>query len=77
MKWHNSRRFSTYDRDQDNVGSNCAKAFKGGWWYSGCYDANLNGRYLTGGVSDRTGIQWKKWLDLYSLKSAEMKIRKK
>ncbi|XP_064650949.1 ficolin-2-like [Lineus longissimus] len=35
--------FSTKDRDRP--GHSCAKKYRGGWWYSNCYQANLNGVY--------------------------------
>lgn len=38
--------FSTSDRDNDLSSEvNCAGLLSGGWWFSGCGDSNLNGRY--------------------------------
>lgn len=38
--------FSTPDRDNDQRSDiNCAKHLSGGWWFSDCGRANLNGRY--------------------------------
>ncbi|KAF0041971.1 hypothetical protein F2P81_005503 [Scophthalmus maximus] len=38
--------FSTADRDNDLAGdANCAELLSGGWWFSGCGESNLNGRY--------------------------------
>ncbi|XP_062621141.1 fibrinogen beta chain-like, partial [Saccostrea cucullata] len=38
--------FSTLDRDHDRCGwCNCAVDHGGGWWYNGCHDANLNGKW--------------------------------
>ncbi|WAR29062.1 FIBA-like protein [Mya arenaria] len=44
--------FSTFDRDNDLYGGNCASTYHGAWWYNKCYTyANLNGDYLTPGNS--------------------------
>ncbi|XP_051232587.1 angiopoietin-related protein 4 [Dicentrarchus labrax] len=38
--------FSTADRDNDLAADvNCAELLSGGWWFSGCGESNLNGRY--------------------------------
>ena len=42
MAHHNGRQFSTYDRDNDAYGGNCAAISGGGWWFGSCYDANPN-----------------------------------
>ncbi|WAR29056.1 FCN1-like protein, partial [Mya arenaria] len=43
--------FSTFDRDNDLRGNNCASTYHGAWWYHACYHrANLNGEYLTPGT---------------------------
>ncbi|XP_053313222.1 techylectin-5B-like [Spea bombifrons] len=46
---HDNMRFSTYDRDNDLSGVNCASVGGGGWWYDNCRFANLN---------SGTGIYW-------------------
>lgn len=84
---HNNNKFSTRDHDQDtgawhNI-TNCAEHYEGGFWYSGCYNANLNGPWGAGGVSKGSGggsygIIWKDWRGWsYSLKRVAMKIRQK
>ena len=45
-----SRKFSTYDNDNDKWDNNCAAEVNnakgnGGWWYKDCWDINLNINY--------------------------------
>ncbi|XP_069137157.1 angiopoietin-related protein 7-like [Argopecten irradians] len=43
MRSHNGKLFSTFDQDNDEFGGNCAKNHKGGWWFTACSQADLNG----------------------------------
>ena len=74
---HNSRPFSTYDRDNDAHFINCAMSFNGAWWYGSCHDSNLNGQYFRGRYSSSAnGVVWETFKgDNYSLKFTEMKVR--
>ncbi|MBN3288385.1 MFAP4 protein, partial [Polyodon spathula] len=74
---HSGRKFSTFDRDQDGAGFNCAMEFLGAFWYHDCHSAHLNGVYYQGSNSPYgKGIHWITWRGLnYSLKGAEMKMR--
>ena len=45
MFGHNGMQFSTTDRDNDVMGSNCARTFGGGWWFSTCYNSFLTGNH--------------------------------
>uniref|UniRef100_A0A1I8IC69 Fibrinogen C-terminal domain-containing protein n=1 Tax=Macrostomum lignano TaxID=282301 RepID=A0A1I8IC69_9PLAT len=80
---HSNASFSTFDSDNDLVdtkfGGNCAKRFRGGFWYFSCYRANPTGQYYQGGAIPNKkcdGIVWKTWKGPhYSLKSIEMKIK--
>ncbi|XP_072017684.1 ficolin-2-like [Amphiura filiformis] len=75
---HNSHAFSTYDADNDISASKCAVTHKGGWWYTSCYRANLNGLYLNGSYpsSNYEGITYITWKGFtYSLAVTEMKVR--
>ena len=78
---HNGNQFSTRDQDNDASILHCAQKFKGGWWYRGCYDSNLNGRYYPSvpySSSYPDGVDWYHWkmTILYSLKVTEMKVRR-
>lgn len=77
---HNGMRFSTYDRDNDRrIYNNCAMHFKGGWWFSDCYDSNLNGKFYPKGEHNdyfkRNGIQWNSIHPHSSLKFVEMMVK--
>lgn len=38
LSYHKGRKFSTKDQDNDNnPTANCAKDYKGGWWFDNCY----------------------------------------
>ena len=71
---HNGHRFSTRDRDLDTwAGVHCASnGNNGGWWYHGCYRANLTGRY----GAHHYGFDWETGSGLSELAFAEMKIRR-
>lgn len=74
--------FSTRDRDHDtHATENCARLYKGGWWYTACHSSNLNGLNLDGEHdSYADGIEWSarhgfQRLYHYSYPEVEMKIR--
>ena len=78
MAYNNGRRFSTYDSGN----TLCAYRDQGGWWYTGCTNANLNGPHVSPnlpGVWKTEGrLTWK--YDVSGPKyytNAEMKIRPK
>ncbi|XP_060088458.1 tenascin-N [Heteronotia binoei] len=74
MTYHNERKFTTWDRDNDIAISNCAITHHGGWWYKNCHLANLNGKY--GDDRHSEGVNWEPWKGhLYSIPRTEMKIR--
>jgi len=78
--YHSGMKFSTYDEDNDVSSWNCAKAAHGAWWYNACYRSNLNGEYLqlddVRPSGDRN-IRWTTGFVSKSLKSIEMKIRRR
>ena len=45
FNYNSGSKFSTYDNDNDNLGSNCASDRKAGWWFYRCTLMNLNGVY--------------------------------
>ncbi|XP_052902172.1 ficolin-1-A-like [Anopheles moucheti] len=69
-------RYNFSTPDQDNSGR-CADIFKGGGWYSNCYQSNLNGMYLKGGKQNNNkGIHWYYFRGYqYSLKATKMMVR--
>ncbi|KAM4598729.1 microfibril-associated glycoprotein 4-like [Polymixia lowei] len=77
LTYSKGQKFSTFDKDQDTWGSNCAVSFYGAFWYKNCHHANPNGAYLWGTTPHfATGVVWYHWKGYkYSLKGIEMKIR--
>ncbi|XP_071173041.1 ryncolin-2-like isoform X1 [Mytilus edulis] len=77
LKRHNDRAFSTKDKDNDTYSSeNCAKNYKGAWWYYNCHVSNLNGLYV-GNKKDDKGMRWSHWKGSQSMKTTSMMIRRK
>ena len=53
LNYHSGSKFSTYDRDNDvNDGVHCAETYRAGWWFSRCFELNLNSVY--GGTCELT-----------------------
>ncbi|XP_073456650.1 ficolin-2-like [Aquarana catesbeiana] len=77
MSGLNGMKFSTKDQDNDTYEHQCAQLYKGGWWYSNCHAANLNGLYHLGvHTSNADGVNWHSARGhKYSFKHVEMKIR--
>ena len=81
LAYHSDRKFTTYDRDNDSWGGNCAASYPGGFWHGACIDVNLNGVYYRRPQSNGDGGHGVCWHgnigDSKSLKFAEMKMRRK
>lgn len=48
FQYQNDMQFSAIDVDRDISNTHCAGNYEGGWWFSHCQHANLNGRYNLG-----------------------------
>ncbi|XP_033625912.1 fibrinogen-like protein 1 [Asterias rubens] len=78
LAYHNNQAFTTKDRDNDLWSSgNCAQDRHGAWWYYSCAASNLNGRYFNWATTNNEGIRWNGFSASRSLKTTEMKIRRK
>ena len=76
MSYHDIRRFTTKDRDNDGNGKNCAVSHTGAWWYNNCHHSNLNGVYVQGGTrASGRNVIWYGWKGS-SLRFTEMKVRR-
>ncbi len=77
LSYHNGMAFSTMDKDNDLSSLKCANnqdRSGGGWWYKSCLYSNLNG--LNKKKDDFNGIRWYFDRKNYSLKSAQMAVRR-
>ncbi|XP_014234014.1 protein scabrous-like [Trichogramma pretiosum] len=72
MDYQNNMRFSAKDRDLDISSTDCAANYHGGWWFSHCQHANLNGRYSLGLTWYRTDVN--QWM---AVASAELSVQRK
>ena len=81
MAYHDNQKFSTYDNDNDQDSKSCSFLHQGGWWYSHCYRANLNGPHtlpaIPGIHTTYARLIWYDGTNFIDLSSAEMKIRVK
>ncbi|XP_075229753.1 protein scabrous-like [Lycorma delicatula] len=72
LEYQNHMQFSTIDSDHDVSNTNCAANYEGGWWFSHCQHANLNGKYNLGLTwFDRIRNEW------IAVSQSEMKLRRK
>ena len=72
LKYHNQRKFSTRDRDNDGrLLFNCARLWSGAWWYDACAKSNLNGIMFT---SQKKGASWETFRGFEALRFIEMKL---
>lgn len=72
LDYQTGMEFSAPDRDRDTSHTHCAQNYEGGWWFSHCQHANLNGRYnlgLTWFHADRN-----EWI---AVATSELKVRRK
>lgn len=72
FQYQNDMQFSAIDVDRDISNTHCAGNYEGGWWFSHCQHANLNGRY-------NLGLTWfdasrNEWI---AVKSSHMMISKR
>ncbi|XP_055918937.1 protein scabrous [Eupeodes corollae] len=72
LDYQNEMQFSAIDVDRDISNTHCAANYEGGWWFSHCQHANLNGRY-------NLGLTWfdasrNEWI---AVKSSQMLITKR
>ncbi|KAL3285024.1 hypothetical protein HHI36_019152 [Cryptolaemus montrouzieri] len=70
LDYQNNMEFSTVDNDRDISNTHCASNYEGGWWFSHCQHANLNGRY-------NLGLTWfdssrNEWI---AISNSEMRIK--
>ena len=77
LAYHNGKKFSTRDQDNDGIKAYCAITSEGAWWFEQCYHLHLNGQYNPSPCdAQRTRIYWCDWKGDYdTLTFTEMKIR--
>ncbi|TMW44101.1 hypothetical protein DOY81_010819 [Sarcophaga bullata] len=71
LDYQQDMQFSAIDVDRDISQTHCAANYEGGWWFSHCQHANLNGRY-------NLGLTWfdaarNEWI---AVKSSQMMIKR-
>ncbi|KZC04739.1 Protein scabrous [Dufourea novaeangliae] len=71
LSYQNGMSFSAKDRDMDDSPVHCAGNYHGGWWFSRCQHANLNGKYSLGLSWFRSDTS--QWM---SIASSEMSVRR-
>ncbi|KAH3787438.1 hypothetical protein DPMN_165562 [Dreissena polymorpha] len=77
LKYHQGQMFSTYDSDNDSNRGCCACSYHAGWWFNGCHNVNINGKYYYKheSVPSHHGVYWEGFTgSTESLKTVESKI---
>lgn len=72
LNYQQGMQFSAIDDDRDISHTHCAANYEGGWWFSHCQHANLNGRY-------NLGLTWfdagrNEWI---AVRSSQMMIKRR
>ena len=77
LKYHNSMKFTTKDRDSDLfTPENCASRYQGAFWYKDCYTAHLNGVYPPDSNKYSVYMSWFTFITTYGrITFSEMKIK--
>ncbi|XP_053674634.1 fibrinogen C domain-containing protein 1-like [Anopheles nili] len=76
LRYHVGSMFTTYDQQNDVNTSNCAKLYRGAWWFKDCYASHLNGEYTTKKQTLEKGLIWVSFTGPFSsLKSSVMMVR--
>ncbi|GFO42461.1 tenascin-r [Plakobranchus ocellatus] len=74
LSYHDGKKFSTQDRDNDwSIKYNCAQKKMGGWWYGRCGWADLNSKRTERNYS---GIVWAAFAGTDTCSFSEMKMRR-
>ena len=72
----NGMKFTTRDKDQDTLPTNCASTFIGGWWHKNCFLAKFTGPHFEGHHGFALGISWEAITSRnFSFKKVSMKVR--
>lgn len=72
LNYQNLMEFSTVDNDRDISNNHCASNYEGGWWFSHCQHANLNGRYNLGLTwYDKSRNEW------IAVAKSEMRLKRR
>lgn len=79
LTFQNGNKFSTKDQDNDQAPHECAKTYRGAWWYAACHGSNLNGYQYEGNhTTYADGIIWAAFKGAhYSLKISTLSLRPK
>ena len=77
LKYHNSMKFTTKDRDSDlSSVKNCASHNQGAFWHKSCYTAHLNGIYPSDSNKHHTYMSWYTFITIHGrITFSEMKIK--
>uniref|UniRef100_A0A182F1R9 Fibrinogen C-terminal domain-containing protein n=2 Tax=Anopheles albimanus TaxID=7167 RepID=A0A182F1R9_ANOAL len=76
LSGHIGMKFTTIDRDNDRSATNCAESYEGGWWFTKCHFAFLNGLYRNATGLSQQIIAWNDFsADFRGMSYSRMLIR--